>query len=452
MDQSAMPHAALAHAAGSSDAADTAKLDRVFGTTSLVMFGLAYLVPLTVFTTFGAVTRMTEGHLPLAYVVTTIAMLFTAFSYANLVRVLPFAGSAFAYSTRAFGNRFGFLTGWTLLLDYILLPAINYLLIGIYLHAQFAAVPAAVWIISATVIVSVLNIVGVDVVKRASVVLVVAQLVFAAIFVAAALLHEGVTLRIAPFYEPGVNWGQLVAGAAILCLSFLGFDAVSTLSEEAKDPKRTVPRAIMLTTILGGGIFVLLSYSAAVLLPDWQSIVSADSAGLEVMQPLGPTISILFITAFLAGCVASAVASQASVSRILFAMGRDSVLPRPWFGHLSARFHTPTYSILTVAAMSLAVLFISLETVASLISFGALFAFSVVNLSVMRLFLAQVERPTLPVILRYGVSPLIGLLLTGWLWFHLSPLAWTVGSCWLGAGLAYSFIRNAKPKSEMAGA
>jgi putrescine importer len=452
MDQSAMPHAVLAHAVESSDAPDNAKLDRVFGTTSLVMFGLAYLVPLTVFTTFGAVMRITEGHLPLAYVVTTIAMLFTAFSYASLVRVLPFAGSAFAYSTRAFGSRFGFLTGWTLLLDYILIPAINYLIIGIYLNAQFASIPAAVWILGATVIVTVLNIVGVDIVKRASVVLVVAQLAFAAIFVAAALLREGVTLSAAPFYEPGVNWSLLVAGAAILCLSFLGFDAVSTLSEEAKDPERTVPRAIMLTTIIGGAIFVLLAYAGAVLLPDWQAIVSTDSAGLEVMQPLGPTFSMLFLTAYLAGCIASAVASQASVSRILFAMGRDSVLPRRWFGHLSGRFHTPTYSILTVAAMSLAVLFISLETVASLISFGALFAFAVVNLSVMRLFLPQIERPTPPVILRYGVSPLIGLLLTGWLWFHLSPLALTVGSSWLAAGLAYSFIGHGKPTSEMAGA
>jgi putrescine importer len=452
MDPSALPHAGQAHPVEPSHAPDAVKLDRVFGTASLVMFGLAYLVPLTVFTTFGVVTRTTEGHLPLAYVVTMIAMLFTAFSYANLVRVLPFAGSAFAYSTRAFGNRFGFLTGWTLLLDYILLPGINYLLIGIYLHAQFDSVPAAVWILGATVIVSALNIVGVDIVKRASVVLVLAQLAFAGIFVAAALLRDGVTLSVAPFYEPGVNWSQLVAGAAILCLSFLGFDAVSTLSEEAKDPKRTVPRAIMLTTIVGGGIFVLLSYSGAVLLPDWQSIVSADSAGLEVMEPLGPTISIMFITAYLAGCIASAVASQASVSRILFAMGRDSVLPRSWFGHLSGRFHTPTYSILTVAAMSLLVLFVSLETLASLISFGALFAFSVVNLSVMRIFLPQFEKLSLSVILRYGVSPLVGLLLTGWLWFHLSPLALTVGACWLGAGLAYSFIRHDDSKAEMAGA
>jgi amino acid transporter len=164
------------------------------------------------------------------------------------------------------------------------------------------------------------------------------------------------------------------------------------------------------------------------------------------MQPLGPTISMLFITAYLAGCIASAIASQASVSRILFAMGREAVLPRAWFGHLSLRFHTPTYAILTVAAMSLVVLFISLETVASLISFGALFAFSVVNMSVMRIFLPQIEAPMLGALLRYGISPMIGLLLTAWLWFHLSPLALTVGSCWLGAGLVYSFVRYGLPK------
>src|SRR5688572_7105463 len=146
MDQSRIPQAPHGGPPGPTHNPEGARLERVFGTASLVMFGLAYLVPLTVFTTFGTVTRMTEGHLPLAYVVTTIAMLFTAFGYANLARILPFAGSAFAYATCAFGKRFGFLTGWTLLLDYILLPAINYLIIGIYLNVQFPAVPVPVWI------------------------------------------------------------------------------------------------------------------------------------------------------------------------------------------------------------------------------------------------------------------------------------------------------------------
>lgn len=416
------------------------ELVRLFGTGSLLMFGLAYLVPLTVFTTFGYVTRITEGHLPLAYMVTSAAMLFTAFSYANLVKEMPVAGSAFVYSREAFGKWFGFITGWTLLLDYILLPAINYLIIGIYLNAQFPSVPAGVWVLGAIGIVTTLNLIGVDVVRRASVVLVVAQLAFAAIFVTAAFLREDAAFSASPFIDPRVDWRLIFSGAAILCLSFLGFDAVSTLSEESIEPKRTVPRAIILTTVLGGAIFVLLSYASTTVLPDWQSIAAHDSAGLEVMEPLGQTISFLFITAYLAGCFASAIASQASVSRILFAMGRDNALPRAWFGHLSPRFKTPTYATLTVAAAASIAFILDLETMASLISFGALFAFSVVNMAVVRIFLGRLQRRTPAELFRYGALPLTGLLLTGWLWLSLSPVALMAGLAWLGVGVVYSLF------------
>ena len=428
--------------AGAAAHSGQGQLRRVFGTASLLMFGLAYLVPLTVFTTFGSVAQITEGHLPMAYVVTTIAMLFTALSYASLVRVVPLAGSAFAYSRKAFGERVGFVTGWTLLLDYILLPAINYLIIGIYLHAQFPEIPAAAFALAAIAGVTGLNIVGVDIIRRASIVLVVVQLIFALVFVIAALTHERIQLSLAPFYDPSLEWGLIFSGAAILCLSFLGFDAVSTLSEEARDPTRTVPRAILLTAAIGGLIFIVLSYSGAALLPDWRSIRSADSAGLEVMAPLGPAISLFFITAYLAGCVASAVASQASVARVLFAMGRDNVLPKGWFGHLSRRFNTPTYATLTVAAVSLLTLAIDLETMASLISFGALFAFSLVNLSVVRIFLRAADRYSAGYIVRYVICPVIGLLLTAWLWLSLSVTAMVVGLTWLGAGLTYSLVKR----------
>lgn len=422
-------------------AEDEPKLERVFGTGSLVMFGLAYLVPLTVFTTFGAVSKITEGHLPLAYLVTGVAMLFTAGSYASLVRILPLAGSAFAYSRQAFGSRIGFLTGWTLLLDYIFLPAINYLIIGIYMHAQLPELPQAVWIAGSVAIVTFLNIVGVDFVRKASVILVVAQLIFAAIFVAAALMKTDATFPASPFYQPGLQWANIIAGAAILCLSFLGFDAVSTLSEEARDPSRSVPRAIMLTTVLGGGIFVLLSYAGSIILPEWQAIVASDSAGLEIMQPLGPLMSFLFITAYLAGCMASAVASQASVSRVLFAMGREDVLPRRWFGRLSRRFHTPVRATVTVAAFSMITLVVSLDTLASLISFGALVAFSMVNLAALRIFLPRARGRGGVFLVRYGLCPLIGLILTLGLWYSLSVMALVVGLCWLGMGLLYSIVR-----------
>lgn len=418
------------------------RLNRVMGTFSLTMFGLAYLVPLTVFTTFGAVTQITKGHLPLAYIVTTVAMLFTALSYAALVRRIPSAGSAFAFVSAAFGARVGFATGWTLLLDYLLLPAINYLIIGIYLSAQFPAVPSAVFILGAIALVTFLNVIGVDVVRRASMVLVIGQIVFAVAFVAIVFLRENTVPVLDPFYSPGIEWAGLLAGAAILCLSFLGFDAVSTLSEEARDPERTVPRAILLTALLGGLIFIVLSYSGALIIGDWRQIQSADTAGLEVMSPLGPVVSAAFIAAYLAGCVASAIASQASVSRILYAMGRDGQLPRAWFGQLDSRFHTPTRAIITVAFFSLIAMVVSLETIASLISFGALFAFSMVNTSVPFIFRSAIAQTTVFFVMRYLVLPFVGLLLTIWLWFSLSWMALLIGLLWLAVGLIITLTRG----------
>ncbi len=421
------------------------ELKRVLSASALVLFGLAYLVPLTVFTTFGTASRLTEGHLPTAYLVTTIAMFFTALSYAALVRVLPSAGSAFAYTDLAFGRAAGFITGWTLLLDYILLPAINYLIIGIYLHAQFPETPAIAFMLGAIVLVTGLNVVGIHVVRNVSLVLVVAQLGFAALFVWLALTRtEAQPSLVAPFYTSEMPWSGVFAGAAILCLSFLGFDAVSTLSEEAKDPSRTVPRAILLTTVAGGLIFIALAYAASLTLPDWRAIQVADTAGIEVVSPLGgPVLVALFLAAYIAGCVASAVASQASVSRILYVMGRDKVLPRSLFGVLNPRFRTPVRATLVVAAASLVVLFIDLATLASVISFGALFAFSVVNLATIKIFIVDRGARTPGPLLRYGLCPAVGLVLTMWLWLSLSPMALTVGLIWLATGLVYTVFNSA---------
>lgn len=417
----------------SGHAAGQMALRRVFGTASLVMFGLAYLVPLTVFTTFGTVSRLTEGHLPLAYLVTSLAMLFTAGSYARLVRIVPEAGSAFSYAGAAFGRRAGFVTGWTLLLDYILLPAINYLILGIYLSAQFPAVPAAAWSLVAIALVTLLNVVGVDMVRRASMGLVVLQLVFAAVFLIAAFGHPSAVLSLDPFVSNFTAnkpiWPGVFAGAAVLCLSFLGFDAVSTLSEEARDPVRTVPRAILLTTVLGGGLFTALAYAGTSLLPDWRMIQTSDSAGLEVMRPLGPLISAFFLVAYIGGSLASALASQASVSRVLYAMGRENVLPRALFGEVSLRFQTPVRATLVVALLSVLALLLALDTLASLISFGALFAFSLVNLAALKL---GDERGA------GRIFPALGCCATVWLWFNLSQLALVVGLVWLGVGLIYA--------------
>lgn len=427
------------HPNGRSSTDDAAQptLKRSLATTTLVVFGLAYMVPLTIFSTYGIVTETTEGHLPMAYLVTLATMLFTTLTYAMLSRSMPVSGSAYSYTRAAFGGHVGFLSGWALLSDYLLLPLINYLLLGIYVNAQIPSIPAWAVTLAAIALVTALNITGVDVVRNANVVLVVAQLVFAAVFIvlAASRLSPDAS-PLDPFVTPDMHWSGVFAGASILALSFLGFDAVSTLAEEARDPRRSVPRAILITTLTGGLLFTTLAWFGQMVFPEWQRFESADTAALEVMGRIGGELfQIFFLAAYIAGAVASAIASQASVSRLLYAMGRDGVLPRAIFGRLSPRFRTPVGAILVVAAVGLLALVLPLDAVASIISFGALAAFSMVNLAAVKHFLVDRRLRGPGAIVKYLLVPLIGFALTAWLWTSLSPLALLVGCSWLVIGV-----------------
>jgi len=415
------------------------KLKRVLGVPSLVLFGLVYMVPLTVFTTYGIVTEMTGGRVAVSYVITLVAMLFTARSYARMSVAYPYAGSAYVYTQRSFGGAVGFLAGWSLMLDYLFLPMINYLVIGIYLEAAFPAVPAWVFILASIVIVTVLNVIGIVSVARANVVIIAVQAVFIGAFVVfglASLSGQQVD-PLAPFIGDGTveGPGVLFAGAAVLCLSFLGFDSVSTLAEEAKEPTRSVPRAIMITTVAAGVIFIGLSYLAQLVFPS-NAFTDVDSAALDVMQTAGGEfLAVFFTAAYVAGAAGSALTSQASVSRIIYAMGRDGVLPTRVFGRLSARFKTPVVAVLCVSAVSLLAVWIDLGLLAGMISFGALVAFSVVNLSVIKhYYIDRKERAGVQV-LRNLVLPLIGFALTVWLWTSLSVETFVVGLSWLAIGV-----------------
>lgn len=417
-------------------------LKRVLGLPSLVLFGLVYMVPLTVFTTYGIVTETSGGRLPLAYVVTLVAMVFTARSYARMAAAYPVAGSAYTYTQKTFGAPVGFLAGWALLLDYLFLPMINYLVIGIYLEAAVPALPAWVIVLVTIAIVTVLNIVGIVSVARANALIIAIQAIFIVVFAVlavATLSGSGAVDLAAPFTGDGSagGLGPVFAGAAILCLSFLGFDAVSTLSEEAKDARRSVPRAIMIATVVSGLIFVLLSYLGQLVFPS-NEFADADSGSLEVMIAAGGDFLATFFTAaYVAGALGSAITSQASVARILYAMGRDGILPRSVFGHVSSRFATPVYAIVVVSAVSLLATVIDLATLASLISFGALVAFSVVNLSVIKHYFVDLRERAGGQVIGNLILPLIGFALTLWLWTSLSVMTLVTGLIWLAVGFVW---------------
>ncbi len=417
-------------------------LKRALGLPSLVLFGLVYMVPLTVFTTYGIVTETTGGRLPLAYVVTLITMVFTALSYARMSAAIPVAGSAYTYTQRTFGAPVGFLAGWSLLLDYLFLPMLNYLVIGLYLNGALPALPAWVIVVVSIGIVTALNIVGIVSVARANFLIIAIQAIFIVVFIALAIAKTtgyGKVDLLAPFTGDGSAGGfsPILAGAAILCLSFLGFDAVSTLSEEARDARRTVPQAIMISTVVSGIIFILLSYVSQLVFPS-NKFAAVDTGSTDVMVAAGGAfVNTFFTAAYVAGALGSALTSQASVARILFAMGRDGILPRKVFGHVSAKFSTPVYAILTVSAISLLAIWIDLAILASVVSFGALVAFSVVNLSVIKHYFIDMRERN---VLLNLIAPAIGFLLTAWLWTSLSGTALTIGLIWLAIGFMWLLV------------
>src|SRR5699024_8489856 len=292
-------------------------------------------------------------------------------------------------------------------------------------------------------LVTILNVIGIKTVTTYNGIVVVLQVIFAIAFIVMTVTSvSGNTIpdpTVAFTGEDGP--GALFTGAAILCLSFLGFDAVSTLSEEAKHPKRDIPRAILLVTFLGGATFIVLSFFSYLLIPDWHSFTNIDTASAEVIAAAGGVwLSNFFAAMMIAGATGSALASQASVSRILYTMGRNGVLPRRLFGVLNARFQTPVRATLVVSAVGLLAIVLPLDFVMTIVSFGALAAFTVVNLAVIKKFFFDDRLRSSREVLSYLLMPGVGFLLTNWLWTSLPGNALIIGVTWMIVGLVYLVI------------
>lgn len=297
----------------------------------------------------------------------------------------------------------------------------------------------SLWIIGSVVLVTSLNILGMRVLTGVNLTIVAAQFVFIAVFIVMAIRQiaaDGAQPDfIAPFYSSSFSFPAVVAGAAILALSFLGFDAVSTLSEETTDAKRRIPRAILLCALVGGALYILQSYVGHLVFPNWQSFENVDVATVDVMTYAGGAfLNTFFTAAYVTGCFACAAASQASVSRILFAMGRDNVLPHRVFGTLHPRLLTPVLPNIIVGVVGLSALVVPLGLASSMISFGALAAFTFVNLSVIKLFARGARGGK---VLTLIVLPALGVVFTLYLWTSLSGTTFTVGLSWLAIGFAY---------------
>lgn len=422
------------------------ELRRTLKLRHVVFIGIAYMSPLAVFDTFGIVSKSTGGHVPLSYVVVTIALLFTAFSYTKMVRAYPSAGSAYTYTRHTISPHLGFLVGWSAMLDYLFLPMINALLSSIYMAAAFPHVPSWVWIISTIVFCTTLNLVGVQLAVKVNYALVVIEGVVAVAFVALTIGNiadglNGARFSVAPFVPSNVSSPAIAAGAAILALSFLGFDAVTTLSEETINPKRDIPRGIFIIIAIAAVFFIGVTYVMQMLFPDVSTIDNIAGASPEMARYIGgAAFQAVFLGGYLVAVLACGLTQQMSAGRLLYAMGRDGVLPPRLFGHVNARTGVPTFNILLVGVLATSAVFLDLSQAASLINFGAFVAFAFVNLSVIAYFLRSERGRHLRSVLTYLIVPGIGVVINVLLWLNLDMRAQIVGACWAAVGIIHLLV------------
>ena len=426
-------------------------LKRNLGMWAIVALGLGYMTPTVVFDTFGLVAEGTNNVVPLAYLVALIVMVFTAISYGKMTSQFPSAGSAYTYAKNAIHPNVGFMVGWTSMLDYMLLPLVNVIIVSSYMTSFFPDVPGWVWVVGFTVICTAIIYITMRGTSNVNSILLVIAVIAMAAFVAVVIgqllggAGDGTLVTPNPFIHSGVDFGAVLLGATIVCFSFIGFDAVTMYVEEARTPQ-IVPRAIMLTVLIGGGIFIVTSYFTQALFPDWNVFAPngdrqyVDDSTLPIIGELvgGQTMKIILTAAGFAATIASLLASQASVARMLLVMGRNNVLPKKVFGFVNPQTKTPTLNVILAGLVCLTGVFLTLADIVHFINFGALVAFSFVNISVIGWFaIRQGRRHTGSDIFKFIIMPVIGLAMTIILWVNLSPEALTGGLIWAGVGLVY---------------
>lgn len=420
------------------------QLQRRLSLRHVVAIGLAYMSPFAVFDTFGIASDISGGYVPTAYIVVFTAIFFTALSYGKLVRIYPISGSVYTYTRNIINSYVGVLVGWVTFIAYLALPMINALLAKIYLSAGFPEIPGWAWIVGLIGVITILNIFGVRLAASVNLLMVFFQVLIGVIFIylniRTIILKEEHFLTIQEMIPAVSEIPALFAGAALLGLAFIGFDAITTLSEETINPKKTIPRAIIIVASSGGIFFFTVTYFMQSLFRDVSIFEDIEGASPEIAYIIGGN---LFLSIFLAGALfsvfASGLASQISASRLLYAMGRDNVIPRKIFGHVSKRFKTPAVNIVIVGLLALSALILELEMATSLINIGAFTAFSFVNLCVIILYFRSKQK-TFGSTLSNFVGPLIGLLFMVYLWISLDKLSIIVGIIWALLGFVYLAI------------
>ncbi|WP_291636389.1 APC family permease [Clostridium sp.] len=425
------------------------ELKRVLTFWDLLIYGMIFMVPIAPFGVFGYIFDASKGMVALVYLIGMGGMIFSAFSYARMSEAFPVAGSVYAYAQRGINESVGFMAGWSILLDYILIPSLLYLVSAAALTAVFPTVPLWVWLISFITINTVINVLGIEFTAMANKIILVLEFIVLAIFIVVGLVAlnngvgsgEGLTMK--PLFDSSKFSLPLIMGAvSIAVLSFLGFDGISTLSEEVKGGPKVVGKATVAALLIVGVLFIIQTWIASDLGRgmtfnnlDIAFYTIAGKAGGEWLKNLT-----ILATAFSWG-IANALAAQAAISRVLFSMARDNKLPHI-LSTIHPKFKTPYISTIFVAIVSVIVgLFFKnqISFLATLVNFGALVAFLLLHVSVVN---HHIVRQKSKHYIKHLIFPTIGFCIIAYVLSVMSKDAILLGCSWFVIGLVYLFINT----------
>ncbi|WP_102346056.1 APC family permease [Bacillus sp. Marseille-P3661] len=421
---------------------------KVLKTRDLVIFGMVFMAPVSAQTLFGALAQVSQGHAVLAYLIGLIAMLFTAYCYGKMAQAYPIAGSTYSYTSQAVHSNVGFIAGWSIMLDYLIFPMLIYKVSALFLSELLPFIPLWVLLLVFLVPVTICNYFGAKTTSRVNIIMTIFMILSIVAFVIVAIkavangVGYGEVFTFKGIYNPETfSWDSLMAAASIAVLSYIGFDAVTTMAEDSNVTGKMVGRAAVLACVVSTVFYIAQAYFATVAQPDFNSFETADTAFFEIAFSVGGGTLATFCTLIIAiSGISTALAGQAAASRVLFSMGRDKVLPN-FFSRLHPKHKTPVNSIIFMAVVGyIGAVFIPLSVFFSIVVFGALIGFICVNLSVfVEYFIRRKERSGLFLITNV-LFPILGFLVCCYILVGMDVIGKTVGFCWLAAGIIFLAI------------
>ena len=429
------------------------RLRRALSLWDLIVYGTICISPMAPMTFFGILTLRGHGHAAAAILLAMLAMLLTAISYGRMALAHPSAGSAFTYVGKEINPMVGFVTGWSMILDYNLNPLINVIFCSQQMHDLIPAGAYWVWAVIFAAMFTGLNVQGIKSSARVNALLAAAMgLVVAVFFVAATLYvanhpHDGSGFFTHPLYDPQ-RWSLngLLSGTALSVLAYMGFDSISTLSEEAKNPRNILP-ATLITCVVIGLLSALEVYAAQLVWPITEHFPDIDTAFTSAAGRAWAPLYAIVGGGLIMSCIASGTGMQLGAARLMYGMGRAGALPKAFFGVLEPGKRIPRNSVLFSGVVVLAGAIIlpliatestGFDLAASLLNYGALIGFMGVNAAAFMRFYWRAERRRIINLL----LPVAGFVVCLVLWWNLSTQARLIGGIWMAVGIAVGVCKT----------